>query len=148
MQRLCTCGQRPLFASRRYLPPCICGHGAIDWPRLAGVAGATALLAGVLLVALLLGARAHESWISKGGHRNAAGEWCCGVGDCFIVPKERVLMTGHGYVVIQGPLAGMGPIQHEAVPFAEAQPSPDGEFWRCHRPDRSRRCFFAPPPST
>src|SRR5262245_61926059 len=26
--------------------------------------------------------------------------------------------------------------------------SPDGEFWRCKRPDGSRRCFFAPPPST
>jgi hypothetical protein len=57
-------------------------------------------------------------------------------------------MTGEGYVIIQGPLAGMGPVQHEAIPFAEAQPSPDGEFWRCRRPDGSRRCFFAPPPST
>src|SRR5437867_1747975 len=77
---------------------------------------------------------AHDSWISRGGHRNAAGEWCCGIGDC--------------YVIIQSPLAGMGPVQHEAIPFSEAQPSPDGEFWRCRRPDGSRRCFFAPPPST
>ena len=61
---------------------------------------------------------AHDSWISRGGHRNAAGEWCCGVGDCFVVPKERVVMTGEGYVIIQGPLAGMGPVQHEAIPFA------------------------------
>jgi hypothetical protein len=91
---------------------------------------------------------AHDSWISRGGHRNAAGEWCCGAGDCFVVPKERVIMTGEGYVIIQGPLAGMGPVQHEAIPFSEAQPSPDGEFWRCKRPDGSRRCFFAPPPST
>jgi hypothetical protein len=42
---------------------------------------------------------AHDSWISRGNHRNAAGEWCCGAGDCFIVPKERVMMTGEGYVV-------------------------------------------------
>jgi len=91
---------------------------------------------------------AHDSWISRGGHRNAAGEWCCGTGDCFVVPKERVIMTGEGYVIIQGPVAGMGPVQHEAIPFSEAQPSPDGEFWRCKRPDGSRRCFFAPPPST
>ena len=21
---------------------------------------------------------AHDSWIMRGGHRNAAGEWCCG----------------------------------------------------------------------
>jgi hypothetical protein len=39
----------------------------------------------------------HDSWISRGNHRNAAGEWCCGAGDCFIVPKERVMMTGEGY---------------------------------------------------
>jgi len=91
---------------------------------------------------------AHDSWISRGGHRNAAGEWCCGIGDCFVIPKERVVMTGEGYVIIQSPLAGMGPVQHEAIPFSEAQPSPDGEFWRCRRPDGSRRCFFAPPPST
>src|SRR5437667_1525291 len=91
---------------------------------------------------------AHDSWISRGGHRNAAGEWCCGEGDCFVVPKERVMLTGEGYVIIHGPLAGIGPSMYEAVPFTEAQPSPDGEFWRCKRPDGSRRCFFAPPPAT
>lgn len=94
------------------------------------------------------GQLAHDSWISRGGHRNAAGEWCCGDGDCFVVPKERIMMTGEGYVIIQGPLAGVGPQQYEAVPFSEAQPSPDGEFWRCKRPDGTRRCFFAPPPAT
>jgi hypothetical protein len=35
----------------------------------------------------------HDSWISLGNHRNAAGEWCCGAGDSFIVPKERVMMS-------------------------------------------------------
>jgi hypothetical protein len=68
---------------------------------------------------------AHDSWISRGNHCNAAGEWCCGAGDCFIVPKERVMTTGEGYVVIHGPLAGVGPQFHEAVPFTEAQPSPE-----------------------
>jgi hypothetical protein len=87
------------------------------------------------LVLVIPDTLAHDSWISRGGHRNAAGEWCCGEGDCFVVPKERIMMTGEGYVIIHGPLA-------------EAQPSPDGEFWRCKRPDGSRRCFFAPPPST
>jgi hypothetical protein len=91
---------------------------------------------------------AHDSWISRGGHKNAAGEWCCGHGDCFVIPKERIMMTGEGYVIIHGPLAGVGPQMYEAVPFTEAQPSPDGEFWRCKRPDGSRRCFFAPPPAT
>ncbi len=98
------------------------------------------LVAAIVLTACVGGdSLAHDSWISRGNHRNAAGEWCCGAGDCFIVPKERVMMTGEGYVVIQGPLAGVGP---------QAQPSPDGEFWRCRRPNGSRRCFFAPPPST
>ena len=107
------------------------------------------LVAAIVLTACVGGdSLAHDSWISRGNHRNAAGEWCCGAGDCFIVPKERVMMTGEGYVVIHGPLAGVGPQFHEAVPFSEAQPSPDGEFWRCRRPNGSRRCFFAPPPST
>jgi hypothetical protein len=47
-----------------------------------------------------------------------------------------------------GPLTGVGPQFHEAVPFSEAQPSPDGEFWGCRHPNSSRRFFFAPPPST
>ena len=107
------------------------------------------LVAAIVLTACVGGnSLAHDSWISRGNHRNGAGEWCCGAGDCFIVPKERVMTTGEGYVVIHGPLAGVGPQFHEAVPFSEAQPSPDGEFWRCRRPNGSRRCFFAPPPST
>jgi hypothetical protein len=47
-------------------------------------------------------------------------------------------MTGAGYTIYG----------FESIPFAEAQPSPDDAFWRCMRPDGSRRCFFAPPPST
>src|SRR5258708_39178795 len=90
--------------------------------------------------------KAHKK--DGGNHRNAAGEWCCAGGDCFVIPKERVMMTGEGYVIIYGPLAGIGPSMYESVPVSEAQPSPDGEFWRCKRPDGSRRCFFAPPPST
>ena len=80
---------------------------------------------------------AHDSWISRGGHRNAAGEWCCGEGDCFVIPGNQVNVTSAGYRLVNG----------EVVPFNEAQPSPDGEYWRCKRPDGSRRCFFAPPPT-
>ena len=82
-------------------------------------------------------ALAHDSWISRGGHRNLAGEWCCGEGDCFVVPGNQVHVTPAGYRLVNG----------EIVPFNEAQPSPDGEYWRCKRPDGSRRCFFAPPPT-
>src|SRR5215471_21117930 len=81
---------------------------------------------------------AHDNWISRGLHRNSAGEWCCGEGDCFVVPSDQVSMNATGYS-----LYGT-----EMVPFAEAQPSPDGAFWRCRRSDGSRRCFFAPPPGS
>ncbi len=81
---------------------------------------------------------AHDSWIYGGGYRNPAGEWCCGEGDCFIIPREQVKMSGDGYLIFG----------NEKIPFTEAQPSPDGAFWRCKRPDGTRRCFFAPPPST
>jgi hypothetical protein len=77
-----------------------------------------------------------EEWIMRGGHRNPAGEWCCGEGDCFMVEPVRV--TANGYLIMA---------TGELVPEAETQPSPDGRYWRCKRPDGSRRCFFAPPPS-
>src|SRR6266849_6278698 len=84
------------------------------------------------LVALAIPpAQAHDSWISRGKHRNAAGEWCCGDGDCFVVPGDKVSITAEGYR-----LFGV-----ETVPFNEAQPSPDGTYWRCKRGDGSRRCF-------
>jgi len=84
-------------------------------------------------------ALAHDqaSWILKGGLRNAAGEWCCGEGDCFVIPSEQVSVSSNGYR-----LYGL-----ETVPFNEVQPSPDGVYWRCKRPDGTRRCFFAPPQS-
>src|SRR5262245_28438752 len=90
-----------------------------------------------IIAAMLLAtpASAHDSWISQGSYRNGAGEWCCGEHDCFVVDPPRV--TASGYVLSNG----------EVVPFAEAQPSQDGAYWRCRRPDGSRRCFFAPPPS-
>ena len=99
------------------------------------------LLAWLLVVGALLSvasqALAHDSWISRGALRNGAGEWCCGEGDCFMVPGDQVNVTPAGYRLVNG----------EIVPFNEAQPSPDGEYWRCKRADGSRRCFFAPPPT-
>lgn len=77
---------------------------------------------------------AHDSWISRGGLRNAAGEWCCGEGDCPAL-NYTPRVSASGYVLSNG----------EVVPFNEAQPSPDGTYVRCQRPDGTRRCFFAPP---
>ncbi len=94
-------------------------------------------------IALALPALAHDSWISRGGHRNAAGEWCCGEGDCFMIEPVRITATGYLLPNVIDPFGSA-----EVVPFGEAQISPDGKYWRCRRPDGSRRCFFAPPPST
>jgi hypothetical protein len=94
----------------------------------------TLLPATTFLVATSSVALAHDSWISRGALRNGAGEWCCGDGDCPAL-NYTPRVTPSGYQLENG----------EVVPFAEAQPSPDGSFVRCHRPDGSRRCFFAPP---
>lgn len=98
-------------------------------------------------------ALAHDLWIN--GKQNAAGEWCCGEGDCAVMDPKSVTLTSKGYIIFGwGTIfpPGKEPIRefyHEAVPEAEALPSPDGAYWRCHRWDkeRSRRCFFAPPPN-
>jgi hypothetical protein len=99
--------------------------------RVLTIAFAVAATAAFLSVAF-----AHDTWISRGQLKNPAGEWCCGEGDCFVV--NPVHETGSGYELVNG----------EFVPFSETQPSPDGAFWRCKRPDGSRRCFFAPPPGS
>ena len=89
------------------------------------------------LIALSLPAplAAHDSWISRGALRNSAGEWCCGEGDCVATPAQHVTLPAPGYRLPSG----------EFIPETETQFSPDGQFWRCKRPDGSPRCFFAPP---
>jgi hypothetical protein len=107
----------------------------------------------VLMSALLITsfALAHDSWISRGGLKNAAGEWCCGEGDCFVIPGDQVAY-GIGTVAsvgTQGDIVwGYTLFGVEFVPESETMLSPDGAFWRCKRPDGSRRCFFAPPPGS
>jgi hypothetical protein len=89
---------------------------------------------------------AHDSWISRGGHRNAAGEWCCGEGDCFVLPARQVSARADGYHIwFIEPFDGADRVRAEIVPYGEAQLSPDGAYWHCKRSDGSRRCFFAPP---
>ena len=82
-------------------------------------------------------AQAHDNWISNGGFRGPKnGEWCCGTNDCFVVTPQSVRVSGSGYE--------LSPTR-ETVPYEETIPSADGQYWRCQRPDGSRRCFFAPP---
>ncbi|MDX2264443.1 MAG: hypothetical protein NW215_05685 [Hyphomicrobiales bacterium] len=77
---------------------------------------------------------AHDSWISRGGYRSpVSGELCCGHNDCFVIAAENVKINGAGYE-----------LPRETVPYAETLPSADGQYWRCEKPDGSRRCFFAP----
>ena len=117
------------------------------------------ILAFAIWLFLLFSVDAHDSWISRGGLKNAAGEWCCGEGDCFVIPAQQVSARPDGYhIVFRQTTAVYAPktggtvettqTRAEIVPHAEAQPSPDGAYWRCKRPDGSRRCFFAPPPNS
>lgn len=96
------------------------------------------MLAAALSIFLLpsFDAGGHDSWISGGSYRNAAGEWCCGDADCNVVHAQHVSLPAPGWRVAE---------TGEFVPEAESTPSQDGAFWRCRRPDGSRRCFFAPP---
>jgi hypothetical protein len=112
------------------------------------------------VLAPLLGAfllPAHDSWIAEGGLRNPAGEWCCGKMDCGILSKDAVTPVEGGYSVngwMYVEAAKKSYPVHEFVPNSEAQPSPDGAFWRCaialegDTPGGLRRCFFFPPPNT
>jgi hypothetical protein len=96
-------------------------------------------LASVLAAATLSLASAHgpAEWIQRGGYRNTACELCCGDRDCFEIAGDDISITGAGYFVRS---------IRETIPFGEALPSPDGQYWRCHWGGK-RKCFFAPPPS-
>jgi hypothetical protein len=104
------------------------------------------LLAALAATALLAPALSQERWIG-GGHRNAAGEWCCETRGCALVPQRDVIAEGEWYTLLTRDRNGVPDIW-ETIPFSEAQPSADGDYWRCARADGSRRCFFAPRPSS
>lgn len=74
---------------------------------------------------------AHDSWINRGGFKNAAGEWCCGDYDCKSYTQTS--STPQGWIV-----------DGELVPYDEAMPvsPPDGQLTICRRPDGTRRCVF------
>jgi hypothetical protein len=98
---------------------------------------AAAALAATAALGSAAYAHGNAEWIQRGGYRNAAGELCCGERDCFEVPADDVAIVPHGYMIKS---------RNEFVPHAEAQPSPDGHYWRCEW-SGERKCFFAPPPS-
>ena len=100
--------------------------------RMAVLAAALCLI----LALLPSSALAHDEWINRGGYKNKIGEWCCGEGDCFTVQPFE--LKADGYHLPTG----------EWIPFNEPLPSPDGQLWVCRRPDKTRRCVFAPRPSS
>lgn len=102
----------------------------------AVIAVAWLVIAFLALMAGVSTAHDEADWIQKQGLRNAAGEWCCGKGDCVILEYSPSISAA-GYLLEGG----------EIVPHSEVQPSPTKRYVRCHRPDGSRRCFFAPPNS-
>lgn len=89
------------------------------------------------LVATPVPAHGPAEWIQQGGYKNAAGELCCGERDCAELAPGDVSITAAGYYVRS---------IKETVPFTQAQPSPDGHYWRCQW-GGERKCFFAPPPA-
>ncbi len=125
-----------------------------------------ARVAAVALIALLLLAlsgrtRAHDqfgnpNWIANGHFSSPVdGTHCCGEADCAPVQQEDVteVRTGlhvRGRVTYRGAASAGDIVQEidEVVPHREVQPSRDGRYWRCKRPDGSRRCFFGPPPGS
>lgn len=102
---------------------------------MIGWSGKT-LIAAAAILSFSTPLLAHDSWISKGGFRGPQnGEWCCGANDCLVVPSSAVKTGQVGFELLG---------DQEVVPYKEALPSADGQYWRCHRPNGTRRCFFAP----
>jgi hypothetical protein len=101
-------------------------------------------LLGAAVVVMASGALAHDrwgnpNWIANGHFVSPIdGSHCCGINDCIELSNDEVQETHGGYYLKR---------LNEVVPFREVQVSRDGQYWRCKKPDGSRRCFFAPPPS-
>ena len=87
---------------------------------LRRTAWATTVILGIVAIPLV--GHGHDSWINKGGYRNAAGEWCCGDYDCE--SPEQIARSGLGWVIND----------IEFVPYNEAAPNPDGKVWIRRRP--------------
>lgn len=72
------------------------------------------------------------SWIMK----NPEHAHCCGEHDCGALSRGDVKVTPAGYYIQS---------RHEMVPFAEAKPSINEQYWICvNLKTTARRCFFAP----
>ena len=99
---------------------------------------------GVAVAVMATGVFAHDrfgnpNWITFGRYTSPIdGSLCCGEHDCVEIPGSEVQETQGGYLLVK---------LNEVIPAREVQISKDGNYWRCKKPDGSRRCFFAPPPA-
>lgn len=127
------------------------------------------LLLAMLALAGMLSSHAYShdehgnpNWIANGNYRSPIdAEHCCGISDCVAISADDVTKTAGGYhirglltygierregiVITPGQMSNVW--VDEDVPQAQVQVSRDGQYWRCKKPDGSRRCFFAPPNS-
>lgn len=95
----------------------------------------------ILLVVFQPRAHAHDkgapNWITEGKYVSPeTGVHCCGPNDCDRLDPKTIEATPAGFI--------LHAFNDEFVPYSEATPSEDGQFWRCHAYTGTRRCFFAP----
>src|SRR5262249_45594047 len=116
-----------------------CEQGRRGRPFLFGEQAMRGLsLFGVVALLTATGALAHDrwgnpNWIANGHFVSPIdGSHCCGINDCIELKSEDVQETHGGYFISK---------LNETVPFREVQVSRDGQYWRCKKPDGSRRCF-------
>lgn len=109
----------------------------------------TRLLSLIALLLIMIGSTcptySHDSWVSKGGLKNGAGEWCCGDYDCHTYDKTET--TASGWRVNNKGINKSGwanAPETELIPYDDAMPlaPPDGKLAVCRRPDGTRRCVF------
>lgn len=110
-----------------------------------------ALVVALLFAAKPVAAHGDAEWIAAGKYTNAAGQLCCGERDCGVFHDGKIATTPTGYRIdgvfriYNSLLRTTTDVEvHELIPYSEATPSPDGQFWRCAW-GGERKCFFAPP---
>src|SRR6266699_2049155 len=101
----------------------------------------------IILLVLIFAAPAHDHWLNSTRSKN--GAWCCGQENCVELgtSKMPVVVVRDGYWVRMWNVPEKRWYVDEVVPFAEALPSQDGKYYRCHDAQFKRICFFSPPPS-
>ena len=99
------------------------------------------ILCGLVIVGFTLAARAHQA--PSGWQYDA---YCCSNLDCAPIAAANVRTSPEGYVVTLG--KGDHPLKTETttftIPYAEAKPSPDGDYHACLWPTEFQvHCFYA-----